>query len=57
MIEVNGKIRDRMETKTDISENEAKEFALSREKIKKWINGKRIKMVIFVPGKLINFVV
>jgi len=57
MIEVNGKVRDKVETKADINKREATEIALSREKVKKWINGKKIKDVIFVPGRLINFVV
>lgn len=57
VIQVNGKVRDKIEVKADISEEKAKELALSREKIKKWIGGKEIKKVIFVPGKLINLVV
>jgi len=57
VIQVNGKVRDKIEVETDISEEKAKELALSREKIKKWIKGKEIKKVIFVPGKLINIVV
>jgi leucyl-tRNA synthetase len=55
--QINGKVRDKIKVKAGISESEAKELALSREKIKKWINGRRIKIVIFVPGKLINFVI
>jgi len=57
VLQVNGKVRDRIEVEADISEEEAKESALSREKIKKWVEGKKIKKVIFVPGKLINIVV
>jgi len=56
VIQVNGKVRDKVEVEADISEEKAKELALSREKIKKWIGGKAIKKVVFVPGKLINFV-
>jgi leucyl-tRNA synthetase len=57
VIQVNGKVRDKIEVKANISEEKAKELAISREKIKKWIEGKEIKKVIFVPGKLINIVV
>jgi len=57
IIQINGKVRDRIETEADISEKEARELALSREKIKKWIEGARIKKVIFVPEKLINIVI
>jgi len=57
IIEINGKVRDKIMVKPDISEEEAKEIALSREKIKKWLKGKKVKMIIFVPNKLINIVI
>jgi leucyl-tRNA synthetase len=57
VIQVNGKVRDKIEVEADISEKDAKELALSSEKIKKWTEGKEIKKAIFVPGRLINFVV
>ena len=57
VIQVNGKVRDKIEVEADISEEKARELAISREKIKKWLKGKKIKKVIFVPGKLINLVV
>jgi leucyl-tRNA synthetase len=57
VIQINGKVRDKIEVESDISEEKAKELAISREKIKKWIKGKKIKKVVFVPGKLINIVV
>lgn len=57
IIQINGKIRDKIEVEADISEEKARELAISREKIQKWIKGKEIKKVIFVPGKLINIVI
>jgi len=57
IIQVNGKVRDKIEVEASISEEKARELALSRGKIKKWIKGKEIKKVIFVPGKLISIVV
>ena len=57
IIQINGKVRDKIEVESDASEKKIKELAVSREKIKKWIGGKEIKKTIFVPGKLINFVV
>jgi len=57
VIQVNGKVRDKIEVEVDISEEKAKELAISREKVKKWFEKKEIKKVIFVPGKLINIVV
>ena len=57
VIQINGKVRDTVEVFADISEKEAREFALDSEKIKKWLDGKEIKKVIFVKGKLVNVVI
>jgi len=57
IIQVNGKVRDKIKVKSDISEKEAKELAISQEKIKNWIGDKEIKKVVFIPGKLINIVI
>jgi len=57
IIQVNGKVRDKIKVKADISEKEAKELAISQEKIKNWIGDKEIKKVVFIPGKLINVVI
>lgn len=56
IIQVNGKVRDRLKAAADISENEAKTLALASEKIKKIIDNKPIKKVVFVRGRLINIV-
>lgn len=56
VVQVNGKVRDKIEVEADILEDKAKELAISSEKVKKWIKDKKIKKVIFVPGKLINIV-
>jgi len=57
VIQVNGKVRDKIEVEVDISEEKAKELVISQKKVKNWIEGKEIKKVIFVPGKLINIVI
>jgi len=57
VIQVNGKIRERLMVATDVTEDEIKETALENEKVKKFIEGKEIKKIIFVPEKLINIVV
>jgi leucyl-tRNA synthetase len=56
IVQVNGKTRDSIEAQSEITEEQAKDIAISAEKIKKWIEGKEIKKVIFVPNKLINIV-
>jgi leucyl-tRNA synthetase len=57
VIQINGKVRDKMEVRTDLSEKEAKELAISRKKVQKWLSGEEVKKTIFVPAKLINFVI
>jgi len=57
VIQVNGKVRDKIEVPADVTEAKAKKLAMERENIKKWLEGKEIKKVIFVKGKLINIVV
>ncbi len=57
VIQINGKVRDKIEVEADISEKEAKKIALSRDKVLKYTRGKEIKKTIFISGKLINFVI
>ena len=57
VIQINGKVRDKVSVSTDISQKEAQEIAFSREKIKNWLKGKKTKKTIFVPKRLINIVV
>jgi leucyl-tRNA synthetase len=46
-----------LEVPADITDEAAKEAALSSEKIKTWLEGKEIRKIIFVKGKLINLVI
>ena len=57
IIQINGKVREKIEVEKGISESKAKELALSQSKIQKWLQNKKIKKVIFIKDKLINFVV
>ncbi len=57
VISVNGKARYKMEAKADITEEEAKKMALASDQIKKYVDGKTIRKVIFVKGRLLNIVV
>jgi len=56
VIQVNGKLRDRMTIPASYGEEEAKAWALKSERIQKLIEGKEIKRVILVPKKLVNIV-
>jgi leucyl-tRNA synthetase len=56
-IQVNGKIRDKMEVPVDIEAEAAKTQALAAEGIQRYIDGKEPVKVIYVPGRLVNIVV
>jgi len=57
VVQVNGKLRDRMRLSIHATEDEVKAAALSQVKIQQLIAGKTISKVIVVPQKLINIVV
>ncbi|MDO9230909.1 MAG: leucine--tRNA ligase [bacterium] len=56
IIQINGKVRDKIIVSADISEDEAKTIVLEREKVKSYILGREIRKIIFVKGRLINIV-
>ena len=57
VIQINGKLRDKIFVAPDVTEDEAKETALESEKTKSFIEGKEIKKIVFVAGRLINIVI
>ena len=56
VIQVNGKVRDRIVVPASISETEARERALASEAVQRFLSGGAPQKVIFVPGRLINLV-
>ncbi len=57
VVQVNGKLRDRMNVPAEADENQIKELALESDKVKPYLNGKTVRKTIVVPGKLVNIVV
>ena len=57
VVQVNGRLRDRIEAPLSITEAEATELALASEHAQRHIDGKTVARVIYVPGKLVNIVV
>ena len=57
IIQISGKVRDKIKANVGISENEALELAKSSEKVKSYINDKEIIKVIMVKDRLLNIVV
>ena len=56
IVQVNGRIRDKIEIKSGIIQKEAEKIVLNSEKIKGLIGRNKVKKIIFVPDKLINIV-
>ncbi|MBV9688920.1 MAG: hypothetical protein JO202_04330, partial [Ktedonobacteraceae bacterium] len=57
VVQVNGKVRERIEVPTTISENEARTIALANPRITSFIGEVTIRKVIYIPGRLVNIVV
>ena len=57
VIQVNGKVRERIEVPTSISEDEARKMALTNEKVAPFIGESTVQKVIYIPGRLVNIVV
>lgn len=55
-VSINGKLRDTIEVKTDEEEETVKKIAFESENIKRHLEGKQIKKIIFVKNKIINIV-
>ncbi|MBD3238386.1 MAG: leucine--tRNA ligase [Candidatus Moranbacteria bacterium] len=57
VIQINGKLRASIKAEPDINSKQAWEKAQKIDKIKKYLDNKKIKKKIFVPGKLLNIVI
>lgn len=56
-VQVNGKVRSEIKVETEASEEFVKNTALKDKNIIPWIEGKEIKRVIYVKGRIVNIVV
>jgi len=57
VIQVNGKVRDRVDASADDSEERLVELALASERVQAFLDGKTVRQTIVVPGRLVNIVV
>ncbi len=55
-IQVNGKTRDIMEVKKDLSEDQVKKEILIKSKVKKYIDDKKIIRTIFIKNRILNYI-
>jgi len=56
VVQVNGKLRDRLLIPVSSEEEEIKAMAMTSPKVRRYIDGKEVKKTIFVPQKLVNIV-
>ncbi|MEO0225885.1 MAG: leucine--tRNA ligase [candidate division WOR-3 bacterium] len=56
VIQVNGRVRSKLEVPVNITEDEIKTRALQDAKILKYIQGKNLKKLIYIPNKLLSIV-
>ncbi len=56
-MQVSGKLRGTVEVAKDISQRDAESIAHEQEGVAKFLDGKQIKKTIFVPGRILNFIV
>ena len=57
VVQVNGKVRDRLQVEAGAPEPEVTAMALASGAVKRHLDGKQPKKVIYVPGKLVSIVV
>jgi leucyl-tRNA synthetase len=57
VLQVNGKVRERIEVPTTISEQEARALALSNPRVASFVGESTVQKVVYVPGRLVNVVV
>ncbi len=57
MVQVNGKLRAKINVSANAEKAEIEALALADDNVKKFSDGKQVKKVIVVPGRLVNIVV
>jgi leucyl-tRNA synthetase len=57
VVQVNGKLRDRLQTSPATSREELEELARAQPNVQTHLDGREVAKVVVVPGKLVNFVV
>ncbi|GKV64759.1 MULTISPECIES: leucine--tRNA ligase [unclassified Sporosarcina] len=55
-VQINGKIRAKITIAKDSTKEELEQAALENEDVKQWMDGKELKKIIAIPGRLVNIV-
>ena len=56
VLQVNGKVRGRLDVPAEIGEEEAKATALANPNVQRHLEGLQVVKVLYVPGRLVNIV-
>ena len=56
VVQINGKVRDRLEIPAGTSKEETEQKALAAPKVQSYLGGRQIRKVIVVPDRLVNIV-
>ena len=56
MVQINGRVRGRLDLERAAAEAEAVALARADEKIRPWVEGKQIARAVYVPDRLLNLV-
>jgi leucyl-tRNA synthetase len=57
VVQINGKVRDKIIMPVDASEADAAKAAMNSEKVQKWLEGKEPKKMVYIKGKLLSIVI
>ena len=56
IVQVNGKVRSKITVAADASQEEVQALGLAQENVQQFVDGKTIRKVIYIAGKLLNIV-
>ncbi|MGB9810169.1 MAG: leucine--tRNA ligase [Dictyoglomus turgidum] len=57
VIQINGRVRDRIDVNADAIQEEILKLALERDNVKRYLDNKEIKKIVYVPGKILSLYV
>ncbi|MEA3406954.1 MAG: leucine--tRNA ligase, partial [Chloroflexota bacterium] len=56
VVQVDGRLRARLDVPADVTEEEAREAALADANVQRHLEGEEVERMVYVPGRLVNFV-
>ncbi|MGC9001462.1 MAG: leucine--tRNA ligase [Dictyoglomus sp.] len=57
VIQINGRVRDRIDVNADATQEEILKLALERDNVKRYLDNKELKKIVYVPGKILSLYV